>query len=174
MNARVRIIFTIGAAIGWSLAACDGDPHTAPAAVAVHAVKHAKDVTGPPGRVVACERRTAASDSALISPSGGILRIGANELLVPGGALLEPVMIRGEVPDDTIASIRLFPEGLTFRKPAALVLDTQGCDDPGSSAKILYLSDDGTIIEQIDATYFPRWKRVAAPIDHFSRYALGV
>jgi hypothetical protein len=110
----------------------------------------------------------------MIGPAGGILRVGANELLVPAGALLEPVLIRGEVPDDTIASIRLYPGGLTFRKPAALVLDASGCAVPGSGAKITYLDDNGTVLEQIDAIYYPQWKRVAAPIGHFSRYALAV
>lgn len=126
------------------------------------------------GRLVACERRMAMTDSALIGPSGGILRVGANDLVVPPGALSSPVMLRGEVPSDTLASIRLFPEGLAFRKAAGLVLDTRGCAEPAGAAKILYLDDSGTVLEEIDAFYSPMWKRVAAPIDHFSRYALGV
>jgi hypothetical protein len=40
--------------------------------------------------------------------------------------------------------------------------------------KVLYLDDAGNVLEEIDAIYFPQWKRVAAPIDHFSRYALAV
>jgi hypothetical protein len=127
-----------------------------------------------PGRLVACERRNVVADSALIGPAGGTLRVGANELVVPPGALATSVMVRGEVPEDTVASIRLFPEGLAFRKPAGLVLDTQGCADPAGAAKILYLDDAGNVLEEIDAHYSPWWKRVAAPINHFSRYALGV
>jgi hypothetical protein len=127
-----------------------------------------------PGRLVACDQREVAADSALIGPSGGTLRVGANELVVPPGALIEAVMLRGEVPDDTVASIRLFPEGLVFRKPAGLVLDTEGCAEPAGAAKILYLHDAGNVLEEIDAYYVPAWKRVAAPINHFSRYALGV
>lgn len=126
------------------------------------------------GRLVACERREPSADSALIGPSGGTLRVGNNELVVPPGALLETVMLRGEVPTDTVASIRLYPEGLTFHRAAGLVLDAQGCADPGTAAKILYLDDAGNVLEKIDAYYAPWWKRVAAPITHFSRYALGV
>lgn len=128
----------------------------------------------PRGRVVACTRRAVASDSAAIGPSGGVLRVGNNALHIPAGALLETVMIRGEVPSDTIASIRLSPEGLRFRKTAGLVLDAEGCRDVGEGAKLLYLDESGSVIEAIDAVYVPRWKRVAAPIHHFSRYALGV
>jgi hypothetical protein len=127
-----------------------------------------------PGRLVACEQRIAAADSALIGPSGGTLRVGNNELVVPPGALTQSVLLRGEVPADTVASIRLFPEGLVFRRPAGLVLDAAGCDNPGGAAKVLYLDDAGNVLEEIDADYSPSWKRVAAPISHFSRYALGV
>jgi len=126
------------------------------------------------GRLVACEQREAVADSALIGPTGGTLRVGNNELVVPPGALLGTVMLRGEVPTDTVASIRLYPEGLTFNRAAGLVLDAQGCADPGTAAKILYLDDAGSVLEEIDAYYTPWLKRVAAPITHFSRYALGV
>jgi hypothetical protein len=127
-----------------------------------------------PGRLVACEQRIAAADSALIGPSGGTLRVGNNELVVPPGALTENVLLRGEVPADTVASIRLSPEGLVFRRPAGLVLDAAGCANPGEAAKVLYLDDADNVLEEIDAYYDPSWKRVAAPINHFSRYALGV
>jgi hypothetical protein len=127
-----------------------------------------------PGRLVACERRSSAADSAVIGPSGGVLRVGNNDLVVPPGALTQSILLRGEVPADTVASIRLSPEGLVFRRPAGLVLDAAGCSDPGGAAKVLYLDDAGNVLEEIDAYYDPSWKRVAAPINHFSRYALGV
>ena len=151
------------------------EPVTSSAPFATHPTTEKFGVSGAtPGRLVACERRDVAADSALIGPAGGTLRVGANELVVPPGALTAAVMVRGEVPEDTVASIRLFPEGLVFRKPAGLVLDTDGCADPGDAAKILYLDDAGNVLEEIDAHYSPWWKRVAAPINHFSRYALGV
>jgi hypothetical protein len=143
--------------------------------LAAHGTKGQRlERTSPPGHVLVCERREALVDSARIGPSGGTLRVGNNELVIPGGALKTMVTIRGEVVADTIASIRLFPAGLTFRKPAGLVLDAQGCAEPPGQAKVLYLDDDGTVLEEIDAYYSPQWKRVAAPINHFSRYALGV
>jgi hypothetical protein len=126
------------------------------------------------GQVIACQQRTAAADSALIGPAGGTLLVGNNELIVPAGALLEPVMIRGEIPADTIVSIRLSPDGLTFRKPAGLRLDASGCAEPAKGFTLLYLDDAGNVLEEIEAYYSPWWKSVAAPINHFSRYALGV
>jgi hypothetical protein len=156
------------------LAACGSEGVTSSASLSAHSHGQTHGGSAAPGRLVACERREAAVDSALIGPSGGTLRVGTNELVVPAGALLEPVMLRGEVPDDTVASIRLFPEGLVFRKSAGLVLDTQGCADPGSAPRVFYLDDAGSVLEEIEAEYFPKWNRVAAPINHFSRHALGV
>jgi hypothetical protein len=170
---RTRLVFVATAvALACTGIAC-ADNVVSPAsrlkktgAASLHALTH--------GHVIACTRRDALSDSATIGPSGGILRLGNNELLIPGGALLEPVTIRADVPSDTVASIRFYPEGLQFRKPVGLVIDADGCGDPGEAAKILYLDEEGTVLEEIDAEYDPRWKRVSAPINHFSRYALGV
>lgn len=167
---RARTRWIIGLALG-ALACGDGLHRTSapPLGERRSATREASF-----GHVVACTRRYVAEDSAAIGPAGGVLRVGNNELHIPAGALLETVMIRGEVPPDTMASIRLYPEGLQFRKAAGLVLDVDGCGDVGERAKVLYLDDAGAVLEAIDAVYFPRWKRVAAPIHHFSRYALGV
>jgi hypothetical protein len=168
-----RVVILALATLGWACGT--GDVAAPTPRLGVRGPGRAFDASATAaGRLVACERREAAADSALIGPSGGTLRVGNNELVVPPGALLETVMLRGEVPSDTIASIRLYPEGLTFHRAAGLVLDAVGCADPGSAAKILYLDDLGNVLEEIDAYYTPWWKRAAAPINHFSRYALGV
>ncbi|HET7585148.1 MAG TPA: hypothetical protein VFK13_09575 [Gemmatimonadaceae bacterium] len=127
------------------------------------------------GQLVVCERRVAEADSALIGPAGGTLQVGSDQLVVPPGALPHPVMIRGVVPADTIASIHFEPEGLHFNRPAALVIGAEGCDVPdGAAPDVVYLDEDGNVLEEIDAVYFPSLKRVAAPIEHFSRYAIAL
>ena len=168
-----RVVILALATLGWACGTGDVAAPTLRLGVSGPGPSYGASATAA-GRLVACERRNPAADSALIGPSGGTLRVGNNELVVPPGALLETVMLRGAVPSDTIASIRLYPEGLTFHRAAGLVLDSQGCADPGSTAKILYLDDAGNVLEEIEAYYTPWWKRVAAPINHFSRYALGV
>jgi hypothetical protein len=110
----------------------------------------------------------------VIGPDGGILRLGPNALIVPPGALAEPVAIRAQVVD-TLAEIMLEPEGLRFRRPVILELDTRGCavsaeQDP----ELLYLDDEGEARETIRGYLDEQKKRFSAPIVHFSVYAIGV
>ena len=122
---------------------------------------------------VTCTPRRAQSGTAMIGPSGGVLRVGDNFLVVPGGAVLEPVEISGEVPAGSLAAIRLQPEGLRFRKPAQLVLSADGCALREQVTRVVYLDEEGTVLEEIVAEFFPRFKTVAAPISHFSIYAVA-
>jgi len=123
---------------------------------------------------LACSRREAQVGSAVIGPSGGHLIVGRNHLIVPPGALTAPTLITATVPAETIASIHFEPEGLQFKKPAGLVLDSTGCAEPSDHPSILYLDDNGNVLERIDAFYSNWWHAVAAPINHFSVYAIGV
>ena len=124
--------------------------------------------------VLACSRRQAQTASAIIGPSGGTLAIGDDKLIVPPGALQQETLITGTIPEDTTASIHFEPEGLRFKKPAGLVLDARGCGQLSGEPSVLYLDDNGNILEQIDAIYSNWWHTVAAPIQHFSVYAIGV
>jgi hypothetical protein len=126
------------------------------------------------GQVLACSRREAQTGSAVIGPNGGTLVVGNNQLIIPPGALQEETRITGTVPADTIASIHFEPEGLRFRKPAGLQLDATGCARAEGQPSILYLDDNGNVLEKIDAVYSNWWHSVAAPIEHFSVYAIGV
>jgi len=118
----------------------------------------------------------ALSGSGVFGPSGGTLVLGRNRLIIPSGALAEPTLITATVPDDTIAAIQFQPEGLRFLKPAGLVLDVAGCGIPGSESApdIVYMNDSGEILERIDAIFSSFWHTVAAPIEHFSQYAVAV
>lgn len=124
--------------------------------------------------VAACTRRDAQQGSAVIGPAGGTITLGNNQLIVPAGALDTATLITASVPADTIASIHFEPEGLQFRKPAGLVLDGEGCTVSGDGVDVLYLDDDGAVLERIEATYSNFWHTVAAPISHFSVYAIGI
>jgi hypothetical protein len=124
-----------------------------------------------------CSRREAISGIALIGPEGGTLVVGNNQLIVPAGALDVPTLITGSVPADTIASIILQPAGLTFKKPAGLILDATGCEVTGGGATapdVVYLDANGMVIEYIQAIFSNLWHTFAAPIDHFSQYAVAV
>ena len=126
--------------------------------------------------LVRCERHPTYVGSAVIGPAGGTLRVGSSRVIVPPGALDKKVFITATMPEGEFITIRFEfePHGLVFRKPAGLVLDASGCDlGEWAAPDIVYLSDDGEILERIDSYYSSFWHTVAAPIWHFSGYAIA-
>jgi hypothetical protein len=102
-----------------------------------------------------------------------VLVVGDNLLIIPPGALTRRVVITGTVVADTVAMIQFEPEGLQFRKPAGLVLDATGCDIDSDTPDIVYVGEGGQVLERIEARYSNAWRTVAAPIEHFSGYAIA-
>lgn len=124
-------------------------------------------------RLVSCERRAADAGSADIGPSGGELVVGRARLIVPPGALTRTVRISATTPSAENAFVSFQPEGLVFRKPAGLVFDAGECSLSSEQVPdVGYLGDDGQLLERIPARYSNYWHTVAAPIGHFSGYAL--
>jgi hypothetical protein len=123
---------------------------------------------------VSCAGRRVIQSSGRFGPAGGILVFGNSSLIIPGGALHDTVTIAATQLDDGTSTVRFAPHGLRFYKPAGLVLDGTGCDLPTRGvASVVYVDDQGTVLETIDARYDPHWKAVAAPIEHFSGYAIA-
>lgn len=125
------------------------------------------------GEIVPCIRREALYNSAVIGPEGGVLRVGRNRLVVPAGALQEAHTITGYVPPDTMALVRFEPSGLTFDRPATLIVDVRGCADPGPQPDMAYLDDSAQVVEQLPARHDAPEGVVAAEIAHFSGYAVA-
>lgn len=124
------------------------------------------------GPLVRCEDQPSGTATESIGPTGGRLRVGANQLIIPAGALQHTVRITAIVPDDEVALIRFEPHGLVFRRSPLLVLDADGCDLGNQVPDVVYISR-GQILERIEARYYPQHRVVAAPIEHFSGYALA-
>lgn len=167
-----------------SLAAC-ADANTAPDAAALKptsapASHRSNDDDDPPKprntALVRCERHPTWTGSAVIGPNGGQLLVGSSRVIVPPGALSKKVFITATMPAGEFITIRFEfqPHGLVFKKPAGLILNASGCDIPSWAAPdIVYLSDDGEILERINSYYSNYWHTVAAPIWHFSGYAIA-
>lgn len=111
------------------------------------------------------------SGSAVIGPSGGVLTVGPHRLIVPPGALVRDTLISATVPAGNMIEIDFAPHGLRFKKPAGLILDASSC---GVVPNAVYLDEIGGGDEHIAATYSNWWHVIAAPIDHFSGYALDM
>ncbi|HEX5972814.1 MAG TPA: hypothetical protein VFY85_12865 [Gemmatimonadaceae bacterium] len=123
---------------------------------------------------VSCGARRMIQASGTFGPAGGILTFGNSSLVIPGGALRDTVTISATQLDDGSSTVRFEPHGLHFYKPAGLVLDGTGCALPADEApSIVYLGDAGEVLETIPAYYDPHWRTVAAPIEHFSGYAIA-
>ncbi|HEY9229013.1 MAG TPA: hypothetical protein VIP11_20345 [Gemmatimonadaceae bacterium] len=122
------------------------------------------------GQLNGCTPRDPQYGTATIGPSGGELIVGSHRLVVPAGALTQTVVISGSSPTDANPTIYLEPHGLQFKKPAGLILDASNCTDVPDA---VYINEMGVVSEPIPAIYSTWWRTVAAPIDHFSGYAVA-
>jgi hypothetical protein len=123
---------------------------------------------------VACHRGGQQLGTAVIGPDGGTLRVGANSVVVPRGALSERIRMTATVLD-TIAAIELEPHGLRFALPVELTIDTGECAVREEQHPMLfYLDDAGEVEETIDGQLGEGGDSFHAPIVHFSVYAIGV
>src|SRR6266545_3911281 len=83
-----------------------------------------------------------------IGPAGGEIAVGRNWLLVPRGALREPVRITAVAPSDTVTMVRFQPEGLRFEATALLVMKYDNCRVPkGVTPRIALVTESLSIIE---------------------------
>lgn len=121
-----------------------------------------------------CSPHGGVQSSGVFGPAGGTLFFGGSRLIIPGGALRDTVTISATIPEGSSSRVEFAPSGLRFYKPAGLILSTAGCvlADP-NVPNVVYLSEDGDILEIIAAVFDPHWKTIAAPIQHFSGYAIA-
>ena len=165
-----------------ALLACGGDGST-PSPLAPHgSAALERDVltrpriiaSGQSVRAATCDTRLMANASAVVGPSGGTLLFGTSRLIIPGGALRDTVTISATNPNGDNTRVEFQPHGLQFAKPAGLLLDTSDCTiDWSVVPTIVYLSASGEILETIPAVYDPHWHTLAAPLEHFSGYAIA-
>jgi hypothetical protein len=123
------------------------------------------------GNRLACDVPSDLNGAAIIGPEGGTLDIGPHRLIIPAGALTKKVAVSGFIPAGSTIEVHFEPHGLQFRKPAGLILNSSSCAD---APVVVYLNEVGVVAERIKAIFSSWWHAIAAPIDHFSVYALEV
>lgn len=124
--------------------------------------------------LLACQAHGSVTASAIVGPTGATIAVGRDRLVVPAGAVAESTLITATIPADTLADIHFEPQGLQFAKRATLVLNTAGCNignEPPSH--VVYLDNDGNVLETLDATFNGRAQAVATTISHFSSYSIA-
>ena len=105
---------------------------------------------------------------------GGSITVGDHKLVVPAGALSQTVYITATQQSGTVAEIDFQPHGLKFAKPATLSMSYGSCStSAGSAQNIVYVDDSNQIVEVRPSTDDSTKDVVAAPINHFSGYAVA-
>jgi len=123
---------------------------------------------------VACSPQSGATAVVDVGPRGGLVFVGPHVLIVPPGALTSTVTITATIPDQSVAFVVFEPSGLVFKRPAGLLLSMAGCDTPSDYVPdVNYVNESGEVVERIEAVYSNYWHAIAAPIKHFSGYAVA-
>ena len=127
------------------------------------------DLTG----LLSCQEQQYDVTSQIVGPQGGIIRVGKHTLVIPRGALNTYVRIKAEQMRGPTNSVRFSPEGLQFQKPAVLTLNYQNCQNVDVPKAVVYTTDGLEVREILRSLDVLRLRIIAAPIDHFSRYAVA-
>lgn len=127
------------------------------------------NVTG----LLSCQEQQYAVTSQTVGPWGGTIRVGKHTLVIPRGALRSYVRIKAEQMRGPTNSVRFSPEGLQFQKPAVLTLNYQNCKNIDVPKAVVYTTDQLEVLQILRSLDILRLRIIAAPIDHFSRYAVA-
>ena len=120
-----------------------------------------------------CSPQPYASTTETIGPEGGVIAVGRHWLVIPRNALSQDVTITAEQISGKTNSIRFSPEGLQFRTPVALSMSYENCLLVLVKKKVVYTDEQLKILQVFPSLDLFSAKRVTAPIDHFSRYAVA-
>ena len=114
-------------------------------------------------------------ETRVIGPKGGVIFVGPHMLVIPEGALDSAVTITAEAPVGTVNSVRFYPHGLEFNRPAALTMSYANCDLLGRllPKRIAYTTENLEILYYLLSLDLSNLKKVTGRVDHFSRYAVS-
>jgi hypothetical protein len=124
-----------------------------------------------------CSPLPNSSTSKSITTAGGTINMGPHSIYFPPGAVSRTTTITAQVVSDSVNSVRLLPEGLKFNRgrPAVLTLSYSNCSllTRLLPKKIVYTSERLNILEVLLSLDNIFTRKVSAPLDHFSRYAVA-
>lgn len=159
-------LIVAGSLVAGAIFAC-GDVATAPQGpeFAIATVK--------PDAFTRCQFQPYAATSGLIGVQGGSLEAGGQVLIVPPGALKATTLITMETPAGTMRRVEFGPEGLTFLRPAGLIMSYRGCTlAPGAHQEVVYVNASLAVIETTPSESDPASSTVKSKLTHFSGYVL--
>ena len=123
--------------------------------------------------LLTCQEQQYAVTYQTVGSQGGTIKIGKHSLTIPKGALRSNVQIKAEQMSGSTNSVRFIPEGLHFEKQAILALNYQNCQNVEVPKAVVYTTEKLKILEILQSLDLLKSRTIAAPIDHFSRYAVA-
>lgn len=123
--------------------------------------------------LLSCSPQPYATRTQVVGTAGGTILIGTHKLVIPAGALNRNVSIRAEQVTYRVNSVRFYPEGLSFAKPAKLTLSYANCSVLLLLKRVVYTDERLRILELIPSLDNIFTKTVTGDIRHFSRYAVA-
>jgi hypothetical protein len=125
--------------------------------------------------LLSCSPLPYAKSTVTLGTAGGSVSVGPHTLVVPAGALSEPVTISAENISDNVNSVRFSPEGLQFQKAASLTMSYSNCSGLGMllPKKVAYTTELLSILELLQSVDLAGQKKVTGQLKHFSRYAVA-
>jgi len=123
--------------------------------------------------LLVCTAQPYAVTKKTIDSDGGTIQVGSHTLVIPRGALKKKTTITAEQISGGTNSVRFSPEGLRFEKPADLTMSYKNCLVVLLPKRIVYTDEALKVLEVLRSLDLFNKKTVAAPIDHFSRYAVA-
>jgi len=123
--------------------------------------------------LLTCQEQQYAVTYQTVGSQGGTIKIGKHSLTIPKGALRSNVQIKAEQMRGSTNSVRFSPEGLHFEKQAILALNYQNCQNVEVPKAVVYTTEKLKILEILQSLDLLKSRTIAAPIDHFSRYAVA-
>lgn len=122
-----------------------------------------------------CSPLPADSVTETVGPDGGVLRVGPHSLVIPPGALDQPVEITALAPTDTVNRVHFEPHGLEFDRPVYVTLSYANCRGVGTflPKQVAYTTDALEILELLASFDNLFLRRVTGRTTHFSDYAVA-
>jgi hypothetical protein len=124
-------------------------------------------------RLLSCSPQPYASKTQTVGSAGGTIVVGTHRLVIPAGALRQPVTIRAEQVTSRVNSVRFHPEGLRFDRPASLTMSYSNCSPLMLLKKVVYTNELLSILELLPSVDNLKNKTVTGTVRHFSRYAVA-
>lgn len=127
----------------------------------------------PPNIVLAARGHRGGVSQELISPDGGTIEFEGGSINFPAGAVAQDTKINARV-DANFLAVTFGPHGLQFPADAqpTLTISFAGTE-AGSDLTVLYLGNDGAVIESLGGTVNVENQTVTLSLEHFSTYALA-